>query len=189
MDFHTEFGMVLLFVYAFQNWDPFTNIHSNIQILTHTRPNLLVGTKIYALHIACVETDLSLMNVFHLSINDWKTWHPTKYDIFPFCSLQSSSCRNWNDLTHIFSLFRVLQMKTSSLLQLQLLYVFQTNNSFNMLSNWIKRFTIIIVDLKIYVHKNYMHTFQLKCRIIYLPQLQILVLVYYFLKWRQDLMR
>ena len=35
MDFHTEFGMVLLFVYAFQNWDPFTNIHSNIQIHTY----------------------------------------------------------------------------------------------------------------------------------------------------------
>ena len=87
------------------------------------------------------------------------------------------------------------------------LYVFQTNNSFNMLSNLIKRFTlsyswksiifdkvmyshtIIIVDLRNYVQKNYMHTFQLKCRIIYLPQLQILMLVYYFLKWRQDLMR
>ena len=95
----------------------------------------------------------------------------------------------WPHAHFLLSLFRVLQMKTSSLLQLQLLYVFQTNNSFNMLSNWIKRFTIIIVDLKIYVHQNYMHTFQLKCRIIYLPQLQILVLVYYFLKWRQDLMR
>ena len=147
MDFHTEFGMVLLFVYAFQNWDPFTNIHSNIQIHTckHTtaRTNLLVGTKIYAVHIACIKTDLSLMNVFHLSINDRKTWHPTKYDIFPFCSLQSSSCRNWNDLTHIFLLFRVLQMKTSSLLHLQLLYIFQKNNSFNMLSNWIKSFLYV----------------------------------------------
>ena len=110
---------------------------------TIARTNVLVGTKIYAVHIACIETDLSLMNVFHLFINDWKTWHPTKYDIFPFCSLQSSSCRNWNDLTHIFLLFRVLQMKTSSLLQLQLLYVFQTNNSFNMLSNWIKPFLYV----------------------------------------------
>ena len=107
MDFHTEFAMVLLFVYAFQNWGPFTNIHSNIQIHTckHTtaRTNLLVGTKIYALHIACIETDLSLMNVFHLSLMIEK--HDIQpFDIFPFCSLQSSSCRNWNDLTHIFFL-------------------------------------------------------------------------------------
>ena len=51
-------------------------------IFKYTRTNLLIGTKIYAVHIACIKTDLSLMNVFHLSINDWKTWHPTKYDIF-----------------------------------------------------------------------------------------------------------
>ena len=93
MDFHTEFAMVLLFVYAFQNWGPFTNIHSNIQIHTNARTNLLVGTKIYALHIACIETDLSLMNVFHLSLMIEK--HDIQpFDIFPFCSLQSSSCRN-----------------------------------------------------------------------------------------------
>ena len=40
---------------------------------TTARTNVLVGTKIYAVHIACIETDLSLMNVFHLSINDRKT--------------------------------------------------------------------------------------------------------------------
>ena len=70
---------------------------------TTARTNLLVGTKIYALHIACIETDLSLMNVFHLSLMIEK--HDIQpFDIFPFCSLQSSSCRNWNDLTHIFFL-------------------------------------------------------------------------------------
>ena len=70
---------------------------------TNARTNLLVGTKIYALHIACIETDLSLMNVFHLSLMIEK--HDIQpFDIFPFCSLQSSSCRNWNDLTHIFFL-------------------------------------------------------------------------------------
>ena len=120
-------------------------------------------------------------------INDWKTWYPTVWYIsFLLSSIIFLPQLKWPHAHFLLSLFRVLQMKTSSLLQLQLLYVFQTNNSFNMLSNWN---TIIIVDLKIYVHKNYMHTFQLNCRIIYLPQLQILVLVYYFLKWRQDLMR
>ena len=62
-------------------------------IHTHARTNLLVGTKIYALHIACIEIDLSLMNIFHLSLMIEK--HDIQlYAMFPFCSLQSSSCRN-----------------------------------------------------------------------------------------------
>ena len=63
------------------------------------------------------------------------------------------------------------------------MYVFQTNNSFNMLSNWIfdkmmYSHTIIVVGFKIYVHKNHMHTFQLKCRTIHLLQLQTKLMVY-----------
>ena len=52
-----------------------------------------------------------------------------------------------------------------------------------------KKEPILFFDIMIYVYMNYMHAFLLKCRIIYLPLLQILVLVYYFLKLRQDLMR
>ena len=157
---------------------------------TTARTNLLVWIKIYALHIACVETDVSLMNVFHLSLMIEK--HDIQpYDIFPFCSLQSYSCRNWNDLTHIF--FHNYSGYCRWRLHLC------CNYNYCMFSKQIIRsicfqiglnhFYTLIVDFKIYVHKNYMYTFQRKCRIIYLPQLQILVLVYYFLKWRQDLMR
>ena len=70
----------------------YTVIHTQ-HIHTFARTNLLVGTKIYALHIACIEIDLSLMNIFHLSLMIEK--HDIRpYVIFPFCSLQSSSCRN-----------------------------------------------------------------------------------------------
>ena len=84
------------------------------------------------------------------------------------------------------------------------MYVFQTNNAFNMLSNWITPLieiklylntwsyswsliiydkmmyshTIIVVGFKIYVHKNHMHTFQRKCRTIHLLQLQTKLMVY-----------
>ena len=136
MDFHTEFAMVLLFVYAFQNWDPFTNIHSNIQIYKRTYKLISWNQNIRIAH--CMYRNRFIFNeCISFIINDWKTWYPTVWYVsFLLSSIIFLPQLKWPHAHFLLSLFRVLQMKTSSLLPLQLLYIFQTNNSFNMRLNW-----------------------------------------------------
>ena len=82
MDFHTEFAMVLLFVYAFQNWGPFTNIHSNIQIHTHKRTYKLISWNQNIRIAHCMYRNRFIFNeCISFIINDWKTWYPTVWYI------------------------------------------------------------------------------------------------------------